>query len=143
MSKKRTLKIGFGAVIGVLCLWMFLYVSTLFPYLGTASKGETKFPLGSVDASMPTIGTERMLLFKGQTAFIDYNVNSSDGGGVHFDVKPVMQFGFSDQTQVIRGNQSGRIEFEVKETGFYRFYHRFSLNGLSGSTSYSASWGAI
>lgn len=143
MSKKRTLKIGLGAVTGVHCLWIFLYVSTLFPYLGTSTKGETKFVGGSLDTGMPTIGTQRMLLFKGQKAFFEYKVNSTDGGGVRFDVKPVMKFGFSDQTQVISDNQSGRIEFEVQETGFYKFYHDFSLNGVSGSTSYSASWGAI
>jgi len=143
MGKKKAPQIGFGTVTATLCGWVFLYVSTIFPYLGTASKGETLFAGGSLDSGIGTIGTERMFLVKGQTAFFNYTVNSSDGGAVRFDVKPVLKFGFSDQAQLVEGDRSGRIEFEVRETGFYRFYHDFSLNGISSSTSYSASWGAV
>lgn len=141
-SAKGVAKNGFYVLTGALCIWVFLYISALFPYLGYAERGERLGPGFSVNSGVGEYGVSRMLLFEGQTAFIDYDVQSDSGGRVYLDIKPVTTFGFSDHMQYAEANTTGRYEYVIPATGVYEFDHDFSLNGIRGSTQYTASWGA-
>ncbi|MEL7189119.1 MAG: hypothetical protein AAGK17_06165 [Pseudomonadota bacterium] len=142
METKRTLKLGSGAIVGALAVWLFLYISTIFPYLGYSSQNETLGPGVSLSAGSKDVGLTTMLLFEGQTAFIDYEVASTENGKVILDVKPISTFGFSENKQDIEAGTKGTYEVEIEKTGLYEFRHDFSLNGISGTTEYRVSWGA-
>ena len=130
------------AFIVVLCAWLFVYISGLFPYLGRADRGERLGLGSSVQSNASPFGLKRMILFKGQVAFFEYDVRSETGGQIMLDLKPFPDPNFTDGMQKIAGPAQGRAEFVVQETGVYEFYHDFSLNGTGGSTQYGVAWGA-
>ncbi len=136
------MKLGLGTIGGVLCLWLFLYISTIFPYLGSASRSENLGPGVSLNAGSGNFGLSKMILFEGQTAFFDYKIDSTDAGAVRLDVRPFTTFGASENLKVIEGTGQGTVEFVVTKTGLYEFRHDFSLNGTSGRTEYQVTWGA-
>ena len=143
ISAGKVTKNGTFALGLILIAWLFVYISGIFPYLGSAERSE-RLGMGiSAKSDSGGFGMSRMLLFAGQTAFIDYNVKSDTGGEVWIDIKPLTTLGYSDNVQKIRGNASGRYEFVVPSTGVYEFDHEFSLNGTGGATHYSVSWGAL
>ncbi|WP_040464329.1 hypothetical protein [Erythrobacter sp. NAP1] len=127
---------------GALILWLFLYVSTIFPYLGQAQQSQMSGAGFNVSGGVSNFGTQRMFLVAGQTAFFEYDVKGDEDAGVRFDLHAWPNAAFSDQSQTITGTQSGRAEFVVEKTGFYSFYHDFSTNAPGSKTSYSVSWGA-
>lgn len=142
MSKKGTIKVGLGAITGALCLWVFAYVSTLFPYLGWGRvQNNTEFAT-SVDIATFNLGMPYMLLFEGQTAFYDYSSHSEESA-ITFDVKPVMSIGYSDRMQRVSGEGSGRIEIQITQTGLYKFEHKAATARGHVYTHYDAVWGAI
>ncbi len=142
MSKKGTLKIGFGTLTAALCLWVFAYVSTLFPYLGWGrAQNNTEFAT-NVDIGTMDIGMPYMLLFEGQTAFYEYD-SYSEEGQITFDVKPVFSIGYSEQMQRVSGEGSGRIEIPITKTGFYTFRHEPAMARGHVYTHYDTVWGAI
>jgi len=142
MSKKRKLKAGFGTLGGLLCLWAFAYVSTLFPYLGWGRAQSAKATIVKADVGSMNLGMPYMLLFEGQTAFFDYT-SYSEGGSITFDLKPAFSVGYTDQKQRVRGAGSGRVEITVPRTGLYRFRHEPSKIRSDGFTHYDTVWGAI
>ena len=142
MSKKRTLKFGFGTLGGLLCLWAFAYVSTLFPYLGWGRAQSAKQSIVKTNVGSMNIGMPYMLLFEGQTAFFDYT-SYSEGSRITFDLKPVFSVGYSDQMKRVSGSGSGRVEITVPRTGLYQFRHEPSLTRGDGVTHYDTVWGAI
>ncbi len=142
MSKKATLKASFGTLTAALCLWVFAYVSTLFPYLGWGrAQNNTEFAT-SVDLASFNVGVPYMLLFEGQTAFYDYTSHSEESR-ITFDVKPVFTIGYSDAAQRVSGEGSGRIEIPITKTGLYTFKHEPSMARGHAYTHYDTVWGAI
>lgn len=127
---------------GALILWVFLYVSTIFPYLGRAEQTQANSVGFNVSGGTTNLGTQSMFLFPGQTAFFEYDVRGDEGAGVRFDVHSWPYTGFSDQVQTIEGTRSGRAEFVIEKAGFYSFYHDFSINAPGTKSRYSVAWGA-
>jgi hypothetical protein len=131
----------FYALLGVVCLWVFAYVSGLFPYLGTGRVDNRSSPGMQTDIGSTGLGIKTMLLFKGQTAFIDYKSTSPESE-ITLDVKPVTVLGYSDAMQRVKGEAEGTAEFPIEATGLYKFRHEPALGRRYGRTSYSVSWGA-
>jgi len=135
-------KIGVFGIGLILALWLFLYISTLFPYLGHTQRSETLSPGMSTNGGIGTIGLSTMFLIEGQQAFFNYDVQSQNGGKVQFDLRPISQISATDQEKLVAGGEAGTLEFTVPATGLYNFHHDFALSGMRSTTSYSASWGA-
>ncbi|MCB2059777.1 MAG: hypothetical protein KDE21_04675 [Novosphingobium sp.] len=131
----------FYALVGALCLWLFAYISGLYPYLGTARDDTRSAPGVSTSLGKFGIGVSTMLLFEGQTAFFEYESTSAESE-ITLDVKPVTTLGYSDAMQRVRGEASGTAEFPITKTGLYRFRHEPALGRRYGQTKYSVSWGA-
>ena len=142
MSKKGTIKVGLGTIGGALCLWVFAYISTLFPYLGWGRvQNNTEFAT-SMDFATFNLGMPYMLLFEGQTAFYEYDSHSAESQ-ITFDVKPVLSIGYSEQMQRVSGDGAGRIEIPIRRTGLYRFKHEAATARGHVYTHYDAVWGAL
>lgn len=132
---------AFYAVVAALCVWVFVYISGLYPYLGTAGD-DNRSSLGiSTSVGGYSYGTSVMLLFEGQTAFFEYDSTSSEGE-ITLDVKTLNRLGYSDAMQRVKGAQNGIAEFPITSTGLYRFDQEPALGRTYGRTSYSVSWGA-
>jgi len=120
---------------------VFVYISGIFPYLGRAGD-ENRTSVGvSTSVGKYDFGLSTMFLFKGQTAFFEYESRSAEGA-ITLDVKPVTMFGYSDSVHRISGKQDGVAEFPIESTGLYVFEHEPALGRGYGRTSYSVSWGA-
>lgn len=128
-------------MLGALCFWIFVYVSGLFPYLGTGRVDNRSVPGVQTNIGSTGVGVRTMLLFKGQTAFFEYKSTSPESE-ITLDVKPVITLGYSDAMQRVKGNATGIAEFPIEQTGLYRFRHEPALGRRFGRTSYSVSWGA-
>ena len=128
-----------GAAIG---LWVLVYGSGLFPYLGSGELEDHHAPpfKGAPGYSMG-FGTNTMLLFAGQTAFYEYK-STSPQSEIVFDVKPLSVLGYSERMKRVNGVAEGRIEFPITQTGLYTFRHGPALGRRYGTTAYSVSWGA-
>jgi hypothetical protein len=133
---------AFYALAAVLCLWVFAYGSGLFPYLGSGELEDHHAPpfKGAPGYNMG-FGTSTMLLFRGQTAFYEYD-STSPQGEITFDVKPITVLGYSERMERVKGVAKGRIEFPITATGLYKFEHGPALARPYGTTAYSVSWGA-
>jgi len=132
---------AFYVVLGALCLWVFAYVSGLYPYLGVAGDNNRSGPGFSSSAGKYDFGLGTMLLFKGQTAFIEYDATSAEGE-VTLDVKPAGTLGFSDKRIRVKGKAVGTLEVPIESTGIYNFRHEPALGRAYGHTQYSVRWGA-
>jgi len=128
-------------LVGALCLWLFAYISGLYPYLGTGGDDNRSAPGVSTSLGKFDFGLRTMLLFEGQTAFIEYESESPEGE-ITLDVKPIATLGYSDAMQRVRGQASGTAEFPIAKTGLYTFRHEPALGRTYGRTDYSVSWGA-
>jgi hypothetical protein len=124
-------------VIVPLVLWLLAYISGLFPYLGYYHYGRH----GMLVSYVPT-GLNTMILFKGQEAFIHYEVDSEPGfnGQVAVDIRPWPAIGASLAMQRVSGKQSGTVRVIIPETGLYRFHH--AAGNRLESLSYTVTWGA-
>ena len=131
--------IGLKWIMGAFVLWLFAYISTLFPYLGTYDYKKE----GMVQTA-GGFGAQHMILFKGQTAFIDYTVNSTPGfdGNVLIDIAPWPGINFSPDMRKVSGRAKGRIEIVIPKTGFYTFRHRIGPMAYRQDLAYSVTWGA-
>ena len=129
---------GFGAA---LCLWIVAYGSGMVPWLGSARVDETIAPFTTTRVGNMSFGLGTMLLFKGQTAYYDYN-SSDPHGEITFDVKPLSVLGYSRAMVRVKGARQGRLEFPIAHTGLYRFQHEPALGRRYGRTAYTVSWGA-
>ena len=135
------------ALLAVPFLWAFGYGSTLTPWLGYADRTQEQVGFARIGVEKgyspgdtTGFGLTTMWLAKGQRAFIDYEVDSSAGGGVILDINRREAFGFSPRRKLIRGSAKGSLEFTVPEAGLYRFHHDFAVGG--GRTRYKVTWGA-
>ena len=131
----------FYVLVGALCLWLFAYISGLYPYLGTARDDTSSAPGVSTSLGKFGVGVSTMLLFEGQTAFFEYESTSPESE-ITLDVKPVTTLGYSKAMRRIRGEAGGTVEFPIAKTGFYRFLHEPALVRRYGRTRYTVSWGA-
>lgn len=131
----------FYGLVAVLCLWVFVYISGLYPYLGKAGDDNRSATGTSTSIGKYDYGIGTMLLFKGQTAFFEYESTSPEGE-ITLDVKTVTTLGYSDAMQRVKGVQKGTAEFPIETTGLYRFDHEPALGRTYGRTTYSVSWGA-
>lgn len=140
VSRQAT-ALGFYALVAALCIWLFAYVSGLYPYLGSAATDNRSSFGQTTSFSESGFGVETMLLFAGQTAFFEYESTSAESD-ITLDVKPMMTLGYSPAMQRIRGVAKGTAEFPVATTGLYNFRHEPALGRRYGRTAYSVSWGA-
>lgn len=131
----------FYGLVAVLCLWIFVYISGLYPYLGKAGDDNRSSAGVSTSIGKYNYGVGMMLLFKGQTAFFEYDSTSPEGE-ITLDVKTVSTLGYSDAMQRVKGVKQGTAEFPIETTGLYRFDQEPALGRTFGRTSYSVSWGA-
>jgi hypothetical protein len=118
--ERRGTLITFSAwfVIVPLVLWLLAYISGLFPYLGYYNYSRD----GMLVSYLPT-GMNNMVLFKGQEAFITYDVDSKPGfdGTVYVDIRPWPALDSTPAMQTVSGKQSGTVKVSIPETGLYRF----------------------
>jgi hypothetical protein len=131
----------FYVAFGALCLWIFSYISGLYPYLGTGGDDSRSAPGTSTSIGKYDFGLGTMLLFKGQTGFIEYDSTSPEGE-ITLDVKPLATLGYSDAMLRVKGEASGTFEVPIESTGFYSFEHEPALGGGYGRTAYTVRWGA-
>ena len=133
---------AFYAFTAALSLWVFVYGSGLFPYLGSADIENTSAPpFGGEPGYSISFGLGTMLLFEGQTAFYEYE-STSDKSEITFDVKPLTVLGYSENMHRVRGKGSGTIEIPITKTGLYNFRQGPALGRPYGKTAYTVSWGA-
>ena len=141
----RSLKpMGWGAfclLTAALCLWVFVYASGIYPYLGEGRVDNRSAPATQTDIASFDLGLSMMVLFKGQTAFFEYDVTSPQSE-ITFDLRPATHIGYTDRRQRIAGVGTGKVEFPVTNTGLYVFRHEPALGRLHGHTKYTVSWGA-
>jgi hypothetical protein len=130
------------ALGGLLCLWLFVYISGVFPYLGWGRADNYSSTGTQTDIGSMSLGVSSMFLFEGQTAFIDYEMETPDSA-ITLDVKPILTIGYSDNVYRLKGVESGRAEFLIEKSGLYTFEHEPALGRPYGHTKYSVSWGAI
>jgi len=121
-------------------LWLLAYVSGAFPYLGSYSYSRSGGAVGQSGG-----GLRHMLLFKGQTGFMEYEVDSAsnDQGTVYFNISPFPGHlrGVRDAKHV-RGKLAGVLEFRVPRTGVYTFDDGIGPEAGRENLSYSVVWGA-
>jgi len=124
-------------VIVPLVVWLLAYISALFPYLGYYHYGRQ----GMLVSYVPT-GLRNMILFEGQEAFINYDVDSTPGsnGDVTFDIRPWPAIHPTPAMQRVNGKTSGTVKVTIPKTGFYRFHH--AAGTRRESLSYTVTWGA-
>ena len=134
-------KAGFYLFTALLSGWVFAYGSGLAPWLGVARVDETTAPFTRMRAGNLYLGLNTMLLFKGQTAFYEYD-SSDPHGEITFDVKPFTTLGYSPAMVRVNGARQGRLEFPITRTGVYRFQHEPALGRRYGRTAYTVNWGA-
>jgi hypothetical protein len=139
--ERRGTLIRFSAwfVIVPLMLWLLAYISGLFPYLGYYNYSRD----GMLVSYAPT-GLRNMVLFKGQEAFIHYDVDSKPGfdGTVYVDIRPWPALDGTPAMRTISGTQTGTVKVTIPETGLYRFYHGTGPMAYREDMTYSVTWGA-
>ncbi len=132
---------AFYVPLAALCAWIFVYISGLYPYLGTAGDNNRSSFATSTSVGKYNFGLSTMLLFKGQTAFIEYKATGEDGK-VSLDIGPSGSLGYSDSRIRVKGKQTGTLEVPIESTGLYDFEHEPSLGRGHGHTQYKVRWGA-
>jgi hypothetical protein len=142
----------FYPFVALLSLWVFVYISGLFPYLGYKSGGHQTLP-GPVGRVSYGIGdndhmqAHRIFLFAGQTAIIDYDVSVRKG-----QLKISVQEGFLPVgpklvEQGIAATSTGRVAVKVPNTGIYTIYfrptYRLDTPDTAADVSYTLWWGGL
>ncbi len=139
-GRGRTLfTISMKWIAGAFVLWLLAYISAAFPYLGTYG-----YERDGIVQNMGGFGARHMVLFKGQTAFIDYEVDSKPGfaGNVFIDIAPWPGINFSPNMRRVSGKQKGTLSVVVPKTGVYTFYHSIGPMAYRQDMEYSVTWGA-
>ncbi|QJB68326.1 hypothetical protein [Parasphingorhabdus halotolerans] len=135
---------GFYLFTAVLSIWLFVYISGLFPYLGYEHRTHHYHKFSSNEGVVSSsLGPNSMFLVKGQTAFYDYDMKvTKQTSGMWLDIRPIYEIGISDNAKWIHGDQQGRWEYEVPETGVYSFKHDVNHRAFDSKVTYDVSWGA-
>lgn len=126
-----------GTVLAALtCIWLFLYISTIAPYLGTYS-----YAYGGRVRGESGFGVHTMLLFKGQEAFMEYEVKrgSRNARPYTFDIQPWPAVIHSPDAVYVRGQAKGTLRVKIEKTGVYHFY---SNAPYLVEADYTVTWGA-
>jgi hypothetical protein len=125
--------------VAALGLWLMAYISGAFPYLGSY-----KYSRQGTVVTNTALGPHHMLLFKGQEAFIDYEIDSaaSDRGEVFLDIQPWPAANWTPAMKRISGKNKGTLTITVPETGIYRFHHANGPSAYRENLTYSVTWGA-
>ena len=131
------------ALIGIVGAFYIGLIDTL----GYESRRVTFSGLASGTKSSSGFGLKRMLLFRGQTFYADYDVEVRQGS---FRIGILKTFGpIGDKPHYVKSiteSGSGEVTFEIPETGLYSMYFEGSvLGGKRGrgyDVSYSVLWGA-
>ena len=133
----------------VAALWVFAYVSGLFPYLGHSS-GTHETTFGGFGRTGVNIGSAKpwqghvVPMIKGQTVFVDYDVKIDSG----YATLSITQ-GYISLRQLkhieLRGTTQGRLSVEADATGFYRIQMRPLADDVKtpSKLTYSFSWGGL
>jgi hypothetical protein len=139
MVSGTLLRVSSSVLIAALGLWLMGYISGAFPYLGTY-----EYTRQNMMVSITSIGPGNMLLFKGQEAFIDYEIDSADGfrGEVYLDIQPWLIKNYTPAMRKISGKNKGTLTITVPETGVYRFHLANGPLAHRENLTYSATWGA-
>jgi hypothetical protein len=126
-------------VLAIIAIWLFGYISTIFPYLGTY---HYRYADGIRDEH--DIGVRNMLLFKGQTAFLEYDINSADRseGKVYIAIERWRPLGNASDKLEIQGRKKGVLTMPVNKTGFYTFYSGIGIMAYRQNLKYTVTWGA-
>ena len=133
------LSISGSVLAAALGLWLIAYISGAFPYLGTYEYSRQ----GKV-VTNTELGAGHMLLFKGQEAFIDYEIDSPSGdrGEVYLDIQPWPTTNWTPAMRTISGKNDGILTITVPETGIYRFHFANGPSAYREDMTYSVTWGA-
>ncbi len=139
VGRFRLFAIGGKSVLAVVAIWLFCYISTIFPYLGTY---HYSFVDGVRDEY--SVGTRNMLLFKGQTAFIEFETDGADGyeGTVYIDIMPWPGTTKSPNMLALNGEKNGILSVPVETTGIYVFHNRVGSMAYRENLEYRVTWGA-
>lgn len=126
-------------VIIPLVAWLLGYISALFPYLGYYHYNRQ-----GMAASYVPFGPGTMVLFKGQEAFIEYDVDSKPGfdGTVYIDIRPWPALNHTPAMHTVSGKSSGTVKVTIEQTGLYRFFHGTGPMAYREDMSYTVTWGA-
>jgi len=134
-------------IIAVLSVWTFGYISGLFPYLGRYERSEhnRSSPFASNDNPVGTLSLPYAYLFKGQTLFIDYDVQQE--GRVHLNIflyhRRNVLSGLGPYTYArINDSGKGRLTYTVPVSGLYEISPS-AMGSLDGyNIRYQVTWGA-
>jgi hypothetical protein len=126
-------------MLAVIAIWLFGYISTIFPYLGTY---HYRYADGVIEQH--DIGLRNVMLFKGQTAFLEYDIDSPDRpeGKIYIAIKPWRPLGSGSNKLAVQGRKKGVLTMPVNKTGYYTFYSRIGVAGRRKNLQYTVTWGA-
>jgi hypothetical protein len=135
-------------IIVVLSVWTFGYISGLFPYLGRYERSDhsSSNPFVSTGNPIGTLSLPYAYLFKGQTLFIDYDVQQE--GRVDLTIyltrRRNVLTGFGPYSYAtIKESGKGRLTYTVPVSGFYDISPS-PMGSLSGyKIHYQVTWGAV
>jgi len=137
-------RLGLPFALLAIFVWSALYWTGALPWLGYKNKHDSWAGIGGTSQGM-TLGTSRFLFFKGQTVFIDYDIDEINSGALWINVGRK----FSPRSGEGRAHQvtsagSGRFAHKITSTGLYfvRVEGRMGTKGKGYDVAYSAKWGA-
>lgn len=134
------LRVGAIAFAVIVPLWLIAFITGLAPWLGSR---DFEFRAGTLSASSQSgFGTQTMLLFKGQTAYIDYSVKGDTERAIRLDISPSPAIAFSPAAKLAEAGEAGRLEVPIASTGFYRFRFDPDAGSYRKTMAYHVSWGA-
>ena len=142
---------GAGGLFGVaVLLWIVLYVSGVFPWLGYAwltrdSFGTGSFTIVGEDQAGTSFGPTTLLFFKGQEIVIDYDAEIRAGSLwlYVYDITKIGQGGGGSHYVTETG--AGVWTYAVPKTGFYKISIGPSVvqgSGRGYDLGYTVWWGA-
>ncbi len=134
-------------IVAVLSAWILCYVSGYFPYFGRYQREQSRAGnLFSNGNPLGTIGLPYAYLFKGQTLFIDYDVEQQGAADLtiylHHPRVPTLGLGrFTYAT--IKESGKGRFVYVVPESGFYDITPSVFGSLKAYHIRYLVTWGAV
>lgn len=144
IALSRSRATGPIALIGA-CALVFVatgYAIGLFQTLGYEKHSITFSGFASGTSSGGGFGLKTMLFFKGQTAFVDYDVEIREGAFRLVIDKYLGGMDSPRHTEEITASGSGEATFLIPETGVYAFRFNGSPRGNGYDLTYSVRWGA-
>jgi hypothetical protein len=129
----------------IACALVFVstgYAIGLIQTLGFENRRITFSGFASGTGGGGGFGLKTMLFFKGQTAFVDYDVEIREGAFRLVIDKYLGGMESPRHTEEISSSGSGEAAFPIPETGVYSFRFDGSPRGNGYDLSYSVRWGA-